>query len=193
MKGKKKPKASKATVLLRLLEIVRIRLDGAKLWDVSEYVREQEQTDGSPWKLADGDKPLSERQIARYVRRADDTIAVSTRERRRQSLVKQLARRDHMYAKAMNAGDVRTALAVAQDEAKLRNLYPPKRTELTGKGGGPLRYDHVPTDAERLAALAALLDRARARRDGPAADGAAPAVAAGPTQPAPAGGLPQPG
>jgi hypothetical protein len=193
MKGNKKPKASKATVLLRLLEIVRIRLDGAKLWDVSEYVREQEQTEGSPWKLADGDKPLSERQIARYVRRADDTIAVSTRERRRQALVKQLARREHMYAKAMNAGDVRTALAVAQDEAKLRNLYPPKRTELTGKAGGPLQYDHVPTDAERAAGITALLDRARARRDGPAASGAAPPVAAGPAQPPPAGGLPQPG
>src|SRR5262245_61001101 len=51
MKGKKKPgdepkrpRASKAQVLLRLTEIVRIRLDGAKLWDVQEYVREQEQT-----------------------------------------------------------------------------------------------------------------------------------------------------
>src|SRR5262245_2122580 len=121
MKGKKKPKASNTTALLRVLEVVRIRLDGAKLWDVSEYVREQEQTAGSPWKLAKGDKPLSERQIARYVRRADDTIAASTRERRRQALVKNLARREHLYAKAVSAGDLRTALAVLQDEARLRN------------------------------------------------------------------------
>src|SRR4051812_14133276 len=120
MKGKKKPKASKATVALRLLEIVRIRLTGAKLWDVCEYVREEENKDGSPWKPADGDKGLSDSQIARYVQRADDTIAASTKERRRQSLVKHLARRDDLYGKAVNAGDLRTALAIADSEAKLR-------------------------------------------------------------------------
>ena len=118
MKGKSK--ASKAQTLLRVTEIVRIRLDGAKEWDVSEYVREQEQTDGSPWKLVNGQTPLTDRQIRRYIERADATIAVSTRERRRQSLVKNLARREVMYAKTMNGGDIRTALAVADSEAKLR-------------------------------------------------------------------------
>jgi hypothetical protein len=119
----RRPKASKATVLLRLTEIWRIRLDGASIIDVAEYVAEQEQTDGSPWKLAEGETPLSRRQIERYVQRADQAIAASTRERRRQTLVKHLARREHMYARAMNAGDVRTALAVADSEAKLRGLF----------------------------------------------------------------------
>src|SRR5256885_1892051 len=82
---------------------------------------------------------------------------------------------------------------VLRDEAELRGLYPPKRTELTGKGGGPLQYEHVPTDDERVAGITALLDRARARRDGPAADGAAPAVATGRAEPPPAGGLSEPG
>jgi hypothetical protein len=62
---RKKPKASRAAVLLRVTEVLRIRLDGAAEWDVSEYVREQEQADGSPWKLARGQKPLSDRQIRR--------------------------------------------------------------------------------------------------------------------------------
>jgi hypothetical protein len=123
MKGKKKPKASKATVLLRVTEVYRIRLAGAKLLDVQEYVREQEQTDGSAWKLADGDKPLSEAQICVYIKRADDAIAASTKESRKRSLVKNLARREDLYAKAVNAGDIRTALAVADSEAKLRGLF----------------------------------------------------------------------
>src|SRR5262249_2368065 len=124
---------------------------------------------------------------------ADAIIIASVKEKRSISLRRHLARREHMYARAMLAGDVRTALAVEQDAARLRNLYPPKQHEVTGKGGGPLQYDHVPTDAERVAAITALLDRARARRAGPAANGTAPAVAAGPAQPPPAGGLPEPG
>ncbi len=176
MKGKKKPKASKATVLLRLLEIVRIRLDGAKLWDVCEYVREKEQEDDSPWKLPDDGKPLSQSQIARYVQKADDTIAESTRERRRQSRVKNLARREHMYARAMNAGDIRTALAVAQDEAKLRGLYPAKKTELTGKDGAPLAAvvaNVEMTDDERRDAVANLLARVGAASPRPDSAGTA--------------------
>jgi hypothetical protein len=116
-------KASKATVLLRVREVVRIRLSGAKLWDVSEYVSEAEQTDRSPWQLADGQTPLTERQIARYVEKADAIIAESTRESRKRSVVKHLARRQEMYSRAMNAGDVRTALAVCDSEARLQGLF----------------------------------------------------------------------
>jgi len=199
MKGKKKPggrkgpKTSKAQVLLRLMAIVRIRLDGAKEWDVSEYVREQEQTDGSPWKLSKGQTPLTDRQIRRYIERADETIAESTESKTLDLLVRHFARRENLYAKAVNAGDIRTALAVLRDEAELRGFYPPRRTELTGKGGGPLQYEHVPTDAERVAGITALLDRARARRDGPAADSAVPALATGRAELPPAGGLSEQG
>ena len=58
-----KRQASKAKVLLRLTELWRIRLDGAGILDVTEYVREQEQTEGSPWKLEAGQKPLSRRTV----------------------------------------------------------------------------------------------------------------------------------
>ena len=133
MKGRK-AKASKATVELRLREVLRIRLDGAGIWDVTEYVAEQEATEGSPWKLAEDEKPLSRRQIERYVQRADRLIAESTRESRKRSVRRHLARRERMYGAAMNAGDVRTALAVLQDEAQLRGLYPPKTMKVKGAG-----------------------------------------------------------
>ena len=145
MPGKKKPdrpkrpRASKAQVLLRVTEVYRMRLAGAKLLDVQEYVREAEQKDGTPWTLAEGEKPLSEAQICVYIKRADEAIEASTKESRKQSLVKNLARREHLFALAVNAGDVRTALAVADSEAKLRGLFdtparaakikPPKTTE----------------------------------------------------------------
>ena len=47
---------TKAQVEARVTEIVRIRLDGAEIWDVREYVREKEQEGGSPWQLAEGQK-----------------------------------------------------------------------------------------------------------------------------------------
>src|SRR5262249_13567558 len=112
MSGSRKRRASKAQMLLRRTEIWRIRRDRASVVDVAEYVGEQEQAGASPWQLSEGEAPLSRRQIERIVQRVDAMIAVSTKERRRQSLVKQLARREHMYAKAMNAGDIRAALAV---------------------------------------------------------------------------------
>jgi hypothetical protein len=129
-----KAKASKAMVLLRLREILRIRLEGAKEWDVSEYVHEQERIDGSPWKLDEGETPMSGRQIRRYIRRADRIIEESTRASRKRSITWHLARREAMYAKAMNAGDVRTALAVADSEAKLRGLFPVEQHKLKVKG-----------------------------------------------------------
>jgi hypothetical protein len=116
-------KATRAQTMLRVREVLRIRLDGAKEWDVSEYVREQEQADGSPWELADGQTPLSDRQIRRYVEKADALIAESTRESRKRSLVKHLAQRANLYAKAVNAGDIRSALAAADSEARLRGLF----------------------------------------------------------------------
>jgi hypothetical protein len=53
-------KPTKAQVEARVTEILRIRLDGAEMWDVREYVREKEKEEGSVWQLAEGQKPLSD-------------------------------------------------------------------------------------------------------------------------------------
>jgi hypothetical protein len=147
-------KASKATVQARVEDVLRIRLDGAEFWQVREYAREQRQVAGSVW---ESERPLSDGQLWRYIARSDKLIAESCRASRKRLLRRHLAQRRNLYARAVAAGDVRTALACARDEADLQGLYPPKRREVSGAGGGPVRVtledlldgepSHEPDDA----------------------------------------------
>jgi hypothetical protein len=137
MKGPKKAKKhkpTKAQVSQRVDEILRIRLDGAALIDVREYVREAEARDGSPWKLDEGQKPLSDSQLWRYIARADKLMTEECRADREKLLGRHLAQRRNLYAKAVLAGDYRAALAAADSEAKLLNLFPATRLEHEHKG-----------------------------------------------------------
>jgi hypothetical protein len=136
-------KATKAQIEARVTELLRIRLDGAEFWDIREYVREKEQEDDSPWKLTDGQKPLSDSQLWRYLARVDQAIAASCVASRKKLIRRHLAQRRSLYAKAVSQGDIRAALACQQDEAELLGLYPPKRTELSGKGGGPVTLNII--------------------------------------------------
>jgi hypothetical protein len=154
-----KPKPTKAQVEARVTEILRIRLDGAEIWDVREYVREMEQQDGWPWQLAEGQKRLSDSQLWRYIARADREMEATSRACRRKLRRRHLAQRRALYAKALASGDYRTALAVLKDEAELRGLYPPKKHEHTGKDGKPLIPPPEMSEDERLAAMAAIVER----------------------------------
>ena len=110
-KGKKKPpKADTAAVALRVEEVLRIRLDGAQFHDVVQYAAENE------WGVRD-------RQLRTYLRRADDLLVERQDTGRRRVIARHLAQRMALYARAVNAADYRTALAVLADEAKLRGLY----------------------------------------------------------------------
>ena len=101
---------------------------------------------------------VSDRQLWRYVE-ASDTILAETLERDRDKIVnRHVAQRRALYARTISVSDYRTALAVLKDEAELLSLYPPKRTELTGKDGGPLQTETVMTDDERRAAIHAILE-----------------------------------
>jgi hypothetical protein len=151
-------KASKATVQKRVEELLRIRLDGAELWDIREYVREKEAEGGSPWHLADGEKPLSDSQLYRYLQRVDSQIAESCRTSRKKLLRRHQAQRRNLYAKAVSAGDYRAALAVLRDEAELQGLYPPRKIAPTNPEGDK-PYEGSLTDAERATALQALYAR----------------------------------
>src|SRR4051794_3203086 len=95
----------------RVEELLRIRLDGAEFWDVCEYVREREAEDGSPWQLKEGETPLSNSQIRRLQAKADGLIAASSRVARKRLLRRHAAQRRNLYARALDAGDLRTALA----------------------------------------------------------------------------------
>jgi hypothetical protein len=117
-------KATKAQVEQRVQEVLRIRLDGAEFWDVREYAREKEHEEGSPWQLAEGQKPLSDGQLWRYMARADKLIAESCRASRKKLLRRHLAQRRNLFAKAVSQGDIRVALATLDSEAKLQGLFP---------------------------------------------------------------------
>jgi hypothetical protein len=165
-------KASKATVQARVEEVLRIRLDGAEFWDVREYAREKEQEPGTAWTLPEGGKPLSDGQLWRYIARADRLMAESCRASRKKLLRRHQTQRRNLYAKAVSAGDYRTALAVLRDEAELQGLYPPRKVAPTNPEGDK-PYEGSLTDAERAAALQALYARLGTGGGGPPAGGPA--------------------
>ena len=136
-----------------------------------EYVREKEKEAGSAWEVERGGKPLADSTMWDYIARADALIAESCQASRKKLFRRHLAQRRNLFAKAVSAGDYRTALAAARDEAELEGLYPPKKIAPTNpRGNKP--YVGSLTDAERLAALESLYRSVGAAAGGPAADGA---------------------
>jgi hypothetical protein len=123
-------KADKATVRARVEDIARVILDGIMPFQISPYVSEMEAQGASPWAVPDGGSPLSSRQVRRYARWAERLIALTARTGREKSLRNHKARRQSLYARAVNKGDERTALAILADLAKLEGLYPSEDDEL---------------------------------------------------------------
>lgn len=105
-----KPKSEAVEVARRVGEVLRIRLGGAQFHDVVHYASE------NGWGVTD-------RQVRTYVRRADDLLVERQDRGRRRVVARHLAQRQALYARAVNAADYRTALAILADEAKLRGLY----------------------------------------------------------------------
>jgi hypothetical protein len=164
-------KATKAEIAKRVDEVLRIRLDGAQFHDIVQYGSEK------GW-------GVGERQIRKYIRRADDLLVERQDKGRRRVIARHIAQRQTLYARAVNAADHRTALAILADEAKLRGLYPDR-------------------DLKELAKLAAAQGRrieelegrlARQHTPGPAPAAGPPAGPAGGGDPGraggPAGGVP---
>jgi hypothetical protein len=117
-------RATKEQTEARVKDLVRIMLDGAiPAWDLCEFVREQEETEGSNWHLAEGDKPLSYSQIRRYAARAEKLISATYRASTKKDLRRHLAQRRNLYAKAVSQGDIRAALSCLDSEAKLLGLF----------------------------------------------------------------------
>ena len=117
-------RAKSPKIRARVDDVLRIRLDGAELWDVRQYVAQKQEAGAEPWALRDGEKPLSDRQLYRYLAAADTLITDSCRTSRRRLLRNHLAQRRKLFARAVAAGDIKAALAVLQDLAKMQGLYP---------------------------------------------------------------------
>jgi hypothetical protein len=152
----KPTKATKARILQRVEEVLRIRLDGAEFWDLREYAREKEKEVGSAWELPKDGKPLTDPTLWRYIRQADKLISESCRSSRKKLLRNHLAQRRNLYAKA--------ALAIKKDEAELLDLYPPKKIAPTTPDGkdeynaGSFSDDEVAAILARLASRLGLAD-----------------------------------
>ena len=87
--------------------------------------------EGSAWHLKEGELPLSDAQISRYQKRADEAILASAETRRDTLLRRGLARREELYAIALEQGETAVALAVEKDVAALAGLYPDPKQPAT--------------------------------------------------------------
>jgi hypothetical protein len=103
-------KAEAAEVARRVEDVLRIRLDGAQYHDVLQYSAE------NGW-------GLKERQIREYIARADDLLVERLEKKRKRLIARRLSMREALFARAVNAADYRTALAILSDMDKLQGHY----------------------------------------------------------------------
>jgi hypothetical protein len=140
-------KATSAQVLTRVEEVLQIVLLGGELHDLREHARE------NGWNLSDG-------QLRRYQSRALELARERLDKDRGRLMARHLLQRRAMYARAMKAGDWRTALSVAKDEAELLGLYPPKKIAPTTPDGEE-SYEPVSGLASLIPELQRAVDRHR--------------------------------
>ncbi len=108
-------KADGATIDGRIDEIIAIRNDGASFIQVQQY------SAAHAW----GGEPgagLSERQLWVYWTRASKRIKEHQEKNRALFLAEHLSQRTNLYARAVNAADLRTALAILDSKARLQGL-----------------------------------------------------------------------
>src|SRR5271166_6603092 len=106
----KSAKSTKATVLQRVEEVLKTRLQGAALWEIREYAVEK------AWNVSDT-------QLRRYIQQSDELLQAEAEADRAKLYRRHIAQRRHLLARALETGDLRTALAVVKDEAELEGLY----------------------------------------------------------------------
>jgi hypothetical protein len=145
---KTKTKATEAQIRQRVEELLRLRLDGAELWTICEYVREKVEAKDPVWGIAQ----LSNSQIYRYLEKVDEQIAESCKGARNKHFRRHLAQRRSLYARAVNAADYRAALAILRDEAELLCLY----------GGAESFVDENAREAPMPAAISGTADVVKA-------------------------------
>jgi len=126
-------KATKAVIRQRVEQVMVIRLAGAEFPDIRQYAAETDIETGRPWNVSD-------RQLWRYIEAADALLDEYLEKDRNKLFNRQIGQRRMLFARAIKAGDWRTALAIAKDESELFGLYPPKRiAPVNPDGDGP--YD----------------------------------------------------
>ncbi len=122
-------KSTLAEVRRRVLEVLRLRLDGADLAQICDYAAHQ----APPW-------ALSRSQLYRYIRAAERYCKRHFEKEAGTLLARHVRQRERLYARANADGDLATALRALDSAARLAGLFPAAKVqgELTGKGGAPL-------------------------------------------------------
>jgi hypothetical protein len=116
-------KATRAVFRQRAEAVMKLRLLGAEFHDVRQYAQEDDPESGRPW-LGENGKVISERQLWRYCRAADKLLDKTLEKNKQNLLNRHIGMRRALYARAMESGDWRAALAVADSEARLLALFP---------------------------------------------------------------------
>jgi hypothetical protein len=96
----------------------------------------------------------SNRQLRRYMESAYREIAQLSERDAEQLVGRHLMQRRGLYARALKTNDLRTALAILHDEAKLEGLYPPTKIAPTTSDGRQPYAPHCSVELkERLPRL----------------------------------------
>jgi hypothetical protein len=154
----KTKRANSLTLRQRVEEVLQMRLAGLEFMDIRQHAEKE------GWNV-------SERQLWRYIAAGDKLLEESLEKDRLKVFNRAIAQRRALLARSMSVSDYSTAARILKDEAELLNLYPPKRTEMSGPNGGPISTATVElTEDERAAAITALFARVGQGDPRPSAD-----------------------
>jgi hypothetical protein len=152
-------KVTKIEAARRVVELIPLRLAGKSFQDIVQFAAERQ------WNV-------KHRQLRTYIRRCDTRLAADLEHDRQRMVNLHRVLRHHLYAQAMAAGDLRTALQALKDEATLMGIYAPKKYTNTDLSGDNPATPLSPQEVEALKAkLAARLSAP------PAANGSTPELA----------------
>ena len=107
------PRANAAEKERRTNQIMTMLLSGARRPEICQFTRDT-------WGLTD-------RHVDRYIAAANTLIKAEASKERDEIFTEQAALRRMLRKRAIGDGDLRLALDVAKDEAKLHDLYPAQR------------------------------------------------------------------
>jgi hypothetical protein len=134
-------KSNKITAAARVRDVLRLILAGAEFGDIRQFASDR------GWNVCD-------RQIGRYVEKANAHFADAVVHDRNQMLGRHLMQRRALYARALKHNDIKVALMVLQDEAQLLGLYAPtKIAPTTPDGQEPFRLAVAQLTMEELRTL----------------------------------------
>ena len=110
---------------------------------------------------------VSERQVDTYIERATALLSEAAKTVFKVEFGKSVRRHEYLFSRALAAGEFNTAISVERSRKALLGLDAPRRTEHTGKGGGPIQTEEVSlTDEERAARIMEILAKVKKRVDG---------------------------